>query len=122
MLDHEDRLPVTVLSGFLGAGKTALLNRVLNNRERRRGKGAGDEATSQRSESTPCGVWRELPGLGPGLGPDLDGYCRFNWNRGGACAAHPAPPGVQYTSGSRGSVAVAGPSMQSICLKLLKAW
>ncbi len=30
------RLPVTVLSGFLGAGKTALLNHVLANREGRR--------------------------------------------------------------------------------------
>jgi len=28
-----DRLPVTVLSGFLGAGKTTILNRVLANRE-----------------------------------------------------------------------------------------
>ena len=32
----QARLPVTVLSGFLGAGKTSLLNRVLNNREGRR--------------------------------------------------------------------------------------
>lgn len=29
-------LPVTVLSGFLGASKTTLLNHILNNREGRR--------------------------------------------------------------------------------------
>lgn len=32
-LPSADRLPVTVLSGFLGAGKTTVLNHVLNNRE-----------------------------------------------------------------------------------------
>ncbi|MFO1759175.1 zinc metallochaperone GTPase ZigA [Pseudomonas aeruginosa] len=32
----NQRLPVTVLSGFLGAGKSALLNHVLKNRENRR--------------------------------------------------------------------------------------
>ena len=33
---RDERLPVTVLSGFLGAEKTTLLNEVLNNREGRR--------------------------------------------------------------------------------------
>ena len=30
---HQRRLPVTVLSGFLGAGKTTVLSHILNNRE-----------------------------------------------------------------------------------------
>ncbi|MFN7210945.1 MAG: GTP-binding protein, partial [Aggregatilineales bacterium] len=30
---QNGKLPVTVLSGFLGAGKTSLLNHVLHNRE-----------------------------------------------------------------------------------------
>ena len=33
---RDPRLPVTVSSGFLGAGKTTLRNHVLNNREGRR--------------------------------------------------------------------------------------
>lgn len=33
---HTDKLPVTVLSGFLGAGKTTVLSHILNNRENKR--------------------------------------------------------------------------------------
>jgi len=32
MATNNSRLPVTVLSGFLGAGKTTVLNHILNNR------------------------------------------------------------------------------------------
>ena len=33
MQTTKRKLPVTVLSGFLGAGKTTILNHILNNRE-----------------------------------------------------------------------------------------
>ena len=32
-MGKQNRLPVTVLSGFLGAGKTTVLSHILNNRE-----------------------------------------------------------------------------------------
>ena len=34
--NRDERLPVTVLSGFLGAGKTTLVNEVLSNQEGKR--------------------------------------------------------------------------------------
>ncbi|NKF33505.1 GTP-binding protein, partial [Pseudomonas sp. BGM005] len=36
MMRTDIRLPVTVLAGFLGAGKTTVLNHILSNREGRR--------------------------------------------------------------------------------------
>ncbi|TBE74406.1 GTP-binding protein [Rhizobium ruizarguesonis] len=36
MMSADNRLPVTVLAGFLGAGKTTILNHVLRNRQGRR--------------------------------------------------------------------------------------
>lgn len=33
LMEATERIPVTVLSGYLGAGKTTILNHVLNNRE-----------------------------------------------------------------------------------------
>ena len=33
MLEQLSKLPVTVLSGFLGAGKTTVLSHILNNRQ-----------------------------------------------------------------------------------------
>ena len=35
-MSQSSKLPVTVLSGFLGAGKTTVLSHILNNRESRR--------------------------------------------------------------------------------------
>ena len=32
-MNKQNKLPVTVLSGFLGAGKTTVLSHILNNRE-----------------------------------------------------------------------------------------
>ena len=32
-MSEQTKLPVTVLSGFLGAGKTTVLSHILNNRE-----------------------------------------------------------------------------------------
>tara|TARA_B100000989_G_C19526946_1_gene467431 strand:- start:3591 stop:3722 length:132 start_codon:yes stop_codon:yes gene_type:complete len=36
MQNATNRLPVTVLSGFLGAGKTTVLSHILNNRQNKK--------------------------------------------------------------------------------------
>jgi len=36
MQNAMNRLPVTVLSGFLGAGKTTVLSHILNNRQNKK--------------------------------------------------------------------------------------
>ena len=36
MQNTSNRLPVTVLSGFLSAGKTTVLNHILNNRQNKK--------------------------------------------------------------------------------------
>ena len=36
MQNTSNRLPVTVLSGFLGAGKTTVLSHILNNRQNKK--------------------------------------------------------------------------------------
>ena len=35
-MTHQQKQPVTVLSGFLGAGKTTVLSHILNNRQGRK--------------------------------------------------------------------------------------
>ena len=36
LANTQNKLPVTVLSGFLGAGKTTILSHILNNRENKK--------------------------------------------------------------------------------------
>ena len=39
-----DKLPVTVLSGFLGAGKTTVLSHILNNRDNKKDNNKADNS------------------------------------------------------------------------------
>ena len=53
----EKRLPVTVLSGFLGAGKTTVLNHVRNNREGRRVPGSSHDGKASSEICSSASRW-----------------------------------------------------------------
>jgi CobW/HypB/UreG, nucleotide-binding domain len=86
----DQRLPVTVLSGFLGVGKTILLNHVLNNREGRRG--SRSQRTPPKAHCFPC-CQKTRKAEEPGGGDDGERH-----------ETRELPGRIQVGSGSRGDV------------------
>ena len=50
----SNRLPVTVLSGFLGAGKTTVLSHILNNRQNKKVAVIVNDMSSDEDEESRC--------------------------------------------------------------------
>lgn len=60
--EKDTRVPVTVLSGFLGSGKTTILNHLLNNRKGLKGAAIVNDVGKVNRAARSAGWIKELNG------------------------------------------------------------